>query len=132
MNPIKNSMVFLPIHLGPGIQLNLETGANHPPRNSRLIKALIMTMLIYSPKKNRAKAIPDYSTLYPETSSASASGKSKGCRFVSARADTLNLLNAGNLGTLYHTSVCALTTRVRFMDPAHLSTDPRMNPMETS
>jgi len=29
----------------------------------------------------------EYSTLYPETSSASASGKSKGCLFVSAKQD---------------------------------------------
>jgi hypothetical protein len=40
--------------------------------------------LVYSPKKNNAKFIEEYSRLYPATSSASASGKSKGVLLVSA------------------------------------------------
>jgi hypothetical protein len=35
-------------------------------------------MFEYSPNENNAKFIAEYSTLYPETNSASASGKSKG------------------------------------------------------
>jgi hypothetical protein len=35
-------------------------------------------ILLYSAKKKSAKPIAEYSTLYPETSSASASGRSKG------------------------------------------------------
>jgi len=89
-------------------------------------------MFPYSPKKNKAKAIPEYSTLYPDTNSASASGRSKGCRFVSAKADTKNLLLIGNNGLAYHTSFCATTISVRFADPAHLKTETTMNPIETS
>ena len=51
---------------------------NHPPRNNMETKALIKSIFAYSPKKNKAKVIAEYSTLYPETNSASASGKSKG------------------------------------------------------
>ena len=42
-------------------------------------------MLVYSAKKNIAKLMDEYSTLYPATSSASASGKSKGTLLVSAK-----------------------------------------------
>jgi hypothetical protein len=51
---------------------------NQPPKNNVEAKALINSIFAYSPKKNRAKVIAEYSTLYPETNSASASGKSKG------------------------------------------------------
>lgn len=39
----------------------------------------------YSDKKRKAKYIPEYSVLKPETNSLSASLKSKGARWVSAR-----------------------------------------------
>ena len=55
---------------------------NHPPKNRIEIKELINNILAYSPKKNNANVIAEYSTLYPDTNSASASGKSKGCRLV--------------------------------------------------
>jgi hypothetical protein len=41
-------------------------------------------MELYSLIKKRAKPIEAYSTLYPATYSASASGRSKGARFNSA------------------------------------------------
>jgi hypothetical protein len=47
-------------------------------------------MLPYSERKKRANAIEEYSTLYPATNSASASGKSKGDLFVSARDVIIN------------------------------------------
>jgi hypothetical protein len=40
----------------------------------------------YSPKKNKAKLIEEYSVLKPETNSDSASGKSNGALFVSPKA----------------------------------------------
>jgi hypothetical protein len=40
----------------------------------------------YSDKKIKAKYMPEYSVLKPETNSDSASLKSKGARWVSARA----------------------------------------------
>jgi len=56
----------------------------NPPRNSKLSKVLYNRIFEYSPRKNKAKGIPEYSTLNPETNSDSASGRSKGCRLVSA------------------------------------------------
>jgi hypothetical protein len=115
----------MPLHALPGLGL-------HPPLNLTDVKVDIKIMFPYSPKKNKAKAIAEYSTLYPETNSASASGKSKGCRFVSAKIETKNLLLIGNSGTAYHTSRCALTIPVKFVVPAHLNTVTTTNPIETS
>ena len=89
-------------------------------------------MFPHSPKKNKANPIPEYSTLYPDTNSASASGRSNGCRFVSANADTKNLLIIGNNGLTYHTVSCDRTISVKFADPVHLNTDTTINPMDTS
>ena len=47
----------------------------------------IRIMLAYSPRKNSAKVIDEYSTLKPATSSDSPSGRSKGARLVSARVE---------------------------------------------
>lgn len=54
----------------------------------------------YSARKNNAKPILEYSTLKPETSSDSASGKSKGARLVSASIETKNIKNKGKKGTI--------------------------------
>lgn len=64
----------------PGIQFNGQTSkiGNHPPQNKITVNEHIKIILLYSAKKNNAKLIAEYSTLYPETSSASASGKSNG------------------------------------------------------
>ena len=58
----------------------------HPPKKKIVDKQLIIIILPYSAKKNKANAIALYSTLYPATNSASASGRSKGVLFVSANA----------------------------------------------
>jgi hypothetical protein len=58
-------------------------------------------MFEYSPKKNSAKVIEEYSVLYPETSSASASGKSKGARFVSANIEIKKIIKSGYKGIQY-------------------------------
>jgi hypothetical protein len=50
----------------------------------------------YSPKKNKANVIAEYSIKYPATSSASASAKSKGALFVSANAEKKNNRNCGH------------------------------------
>jgi len=39
------------------------TIGNHPPKNNMDMKALINNMLEYSPRKNNAKVIAEYSTL---------------------------------------------------------------------
>jgi hypothetical protein len=67
-------------HANPGIQFNgaISKIGNQPPKKNITVKQHIKIILLYSAKKNNAKPIAEYSTLYPETNSASASGKSKG------------------------------------------------------
>jgi hypothetical protein len=52
----------------------------------------------YSARKKSAKPILAYSTLNPETNSDSASGKSNGARFVSAKIETSHIKNRGKKG----------------------------------
>jgi hypothetical protein len=52
----------------------------------------------YSARKKSANPILAYSTLNPDTSSDSASGKSNGARFVSAKIDTRNIKKRGKNG----------------------------------
>lgn len=134
---IKNmtpSTTFKLNHMLPGNKTkgNIVTIGSQPPKNSVDTKALIKSILAYSPKKNKAKVIAEYSTLYPETSSASASGKSKGCRFVSASIDTQNKINIGNKGIKNQISFWASTIVLKLKDPAQIHTLIMINPIETS
>lgn len=52
-------------------------------------------MVEYSAKKKRVNIKPEYSTLYPETNSDSASGKSNGTRLVSANMAIKNKRKKG-------------------------------------
>jgi len=74
----------------------------------------------------------EYSTLYPETNSLSPSVKSKGGLFVSANAETKNIIKAGNNGITYQISSCAFTISVKFKDPAHNITAIIIKPIDTS
>ena len=105
---------------------------NQPPKNKIETKALIKSILAYSPRKNKAKVIAEYSTLYPETNSASASGKSKGWRFVSASIETQNIINIGNRGTMNQTLFWAITIELKLKEPAQMQTLMIINPIETS
>jgi len=95
-------IVFNPKLMDSGIKLNgnISIKGNQPPKNNIVVIDDIKIILLYSAKKNNANPIAEYSTLYPDTSSASASGKSKGCLFVSASAVTKKIKNTGNNGKL--------------------------------
>ena len=95
-------------------------------------KAHKIKIFAYSPSQNIAYIIPEYSVWYPATSSASASGKSKGGLFVSAKADIKNTTNIGNKGTTNHNFSCAKTISFKFKDPTHRSTLIIIIPIETS
>ena len=75
---------------------------SQPPKNKITIKKLIKTILLYSPKKNKANGIDEYSTLYPATSSDSDSGRSNGALFVSAKQEIINIIHNGNRGNTNH------------------------------
>lgn len=105
---------------------------NQPPKNKIVVKEHIKIILLYSAKKNSAKLIAEYSTLYPETNSASASGKSKGCLFVSAKAHIKKTINIGNNGIQYQMFACAFTISFKLRDPANKITEIIVIPMDTS
>lgn len=104
----------------------------HPPKNSIVVIADISIICEYSPRKNIANVIAEYSTLYPDTNSDSPSVKSNGARFVSANADTTNITNAGNCGTIYQISFCPITIPVKFNSPLLITTVKIISPIDTS
>jgi len=81
-----------------GVLIRVVNGNAHPPKKARAEKVDIKIILQYSAKKNIAKIIAEYSTLYPATNSASASGKSKGALFVSANAEIKKIMKIGKRG----------------------------------
>lgn len=106
---------------------------DQPPKNKMVIMADIKSILLYSPKKNMAKIIEEYSTLYPATSSASASGRSKGARFVSANMETKKIAALGRRGAANHTvRFWAKMISVKLEDPANKMTGRMVKPIETS
>jgi hypothetical protein len=85
MNPKRTHTILNPIQINPG-----KNGPIQPPKKRIIFE--------YSPKKKSANPMAEYSVKYPATSSASASGKSKGARLVSARIHTSQIIAAGNKG----------------------------------
>jgi len=89
-------------------------------------------MLLYSAKKKKVNPIEEYSTLYPETNSDSASGKSKGILLVSANPDKKKRINDGNKGIIKKISDCANTIVVKFIDLTKIKIGIIIKPMEIS
>src|SRR5438270_6183080 len=109
-------------------------GTSHPPKKSVTTSADIVVMAMYSDMKNMANFIDEYSVWYPATSSASASAKSNGSRFVSANAETMKTIieshmagekqfHAGIFTVSKRTKVplCPATTSVSRSEPATIS-----------
>lgn len=82
----------------PGKKNSKKGSGNHPPKKKITFNPHINKILAYSAIKKKAKPTAEYSILYPETNSASASGKSKGCLFVSATAVIKNKQKTGANG----------------------------------
>ena len=99
MKPNSTKTTLIPIHKKPGIKKKSKgKGDNHPPKKHKDVIELIRIMFEYSPRKNKANPMAEYSVKYPATSSASASGKSNGALFVSARIQTNQIITAGQRG----------------------------------
>jgi len=60
----KKNKTFKENQIKPGIKYNMGTFmiGNHPPKNKVVIKLHINKIFIFSPKKNWAKVIAEYST----------------------------------------------------------------------
>lgn len=86
----------------------------------------------YSAKKKSAKPILAYSTLKPETSSDSASGRSKGARFVSAKIETKNIRKRGKKGITKKILCWKLTISIKLREPTQIKIEISINPIETS
>src|SRR3954464_6963811 len=115
-------------------------GDSQPPRNRMLIKPQSMMMFIYSARKNIRNGVEEYSTKKPATNSDSASNRSKGGRWVSAREETKKITSMGKSSekafqcrkAKMPVEACAVTMVDRFNDPANNSTVIITKPMETS
>ena len=71
--------------------------------------------------------------LYPATISASASGKSNGARFVSARIDIKKTIALGKSGIIYQTDDnCFETISIKLNELAQTATGITIRPIETS
>ena len=131
----------------PGTQLisQKSTGGSQPPRNRIVVSEHIRQMAAYSPSMNIIYGEEPYSTMKPATSSDSASGRSKGGRFVSASAEMKNTMNIGNSASQCQSRndagrprrvprpvCCAWTISVRFSEPTQSRTVTITKPMETS
>ena len=105
---------------------------NQPPKKIWVAKIDITMIELYSARKNNANPILEYSTLNPETSSDSASGKSNGARFVSAKILIKNIKNRGKNGITKKINVWNLTIFIKFKDPTHNKIEIKIKPNETS
>jgi hypothetical protein len=91
---MQSNKIFSRRFIGP--ICSLKKKLFQPPRNKIENNVDIKIILPYSAKKNNAKTIDEYSKLNPATNSASASGKSNGALFVSAKIETRNGILRGN------------------------------------
>src|SRR5512136_3088514 len=82
--------------MGDSIGRALVNGPCQPPRNRVTVMAQTVIMLAYSAMKNMAYFMEEYSVQNPETSSVSASGRSKGVRLISAREQMKKTMKAAN------------------------------------
>jgi hypothetical protein len=125
--------IFKAIQIWLGIKDKASRPGNQPPQKRTTLIADMSNILLYSPKKNIAKMMEEYSTLYPATSSASASGKSNGARLVSANIDTKKIIAQGNKGAANQiVRSCAKTISVILDEPASRITGRIVSPIETS
>ena len=115
-----------------GSKIKKSMPFNQPPRNMTTVNADIKIMELYSPRKNKAKPILEYSTLYPDTSSLSASGKSNGALFVSAKILTKNIKKQGNSASMKYTELWNKIMFKKFKEPTDIKTAIRIKPIDTS
>jgi len=84
------------------------------------IKADIKISEEYSPKKKKTNILAPCSVINPATNSDSASGKSKGGLFVSAKIAIKNIKAIGNKGKIFHTACWHSTIYVKLKEPENI------------
>jgi hypothetical protein len=91
----------------------ITSGNRYPPRKKIALKLDMSTILQYSLRKKNTKIIPLCSVKKPATNSLSASGRSKGVRFVSANLDKKKIRKTGKRGTINQTLCCTVITLIK-------------------
>src|SRR3954452_15801615 len=108
-------------------------GPCQPAKNNVTASADSVIMLTYSAVWKRPQRMPLYSVWYPATSSCSASGRSKGARFVSAMPAMKKMISPTNCGAAYHQpSCCSLTMSTSESEPAISTTPSTLSASATS
>lgn len=127
-------ITLLENRIQPGTKYNtvIFNMGSQPPIKNITVKQHIKIILEYSAREKRANVIDEYSTLYPGTSSDSASGESNGVRFVSASIQIKNRKKDGNSGKQKYIFFWANTIPVRFAVFDNNKTGIIIKPMETS
>src|SRR5918998_2625736 len=94
---MKRKLALSTNQMTPGTQVKGGNGIgdSQPPRNRIVPSAHMPMMATYSPSMNIRNGVEEYSTMKPATSSDSASGRSKGGRFVSAIAEMKKITKIG-------------------------------------
>ena len=87
---------------------------------------------MYSTSRKEPKRIPPYSVMKPWTSSASASGRSKGARLVSAKPATMKIRKPTAWGTMNQIWPWAWTISTSESEPLIMITPSSASPIETS
>ena len=112
-----------------------RNGPCQPPRNSVTATEQAVIMAAYSPRKKNAHFMLLYSVWKPATSSASASGRSNGARFVSATAVITKRMNAsgpnGSTAT-FHRCACWRTISTIESEPESIRMLITERPIESS
>jgi hypothetical protein len=99
------------------VSLTNSSGARYPPKNRIAVSVDMSTIEQYSAKKKNTKIIDECSVKNPATNSDSASGRSKGVRFVSASAETKKIIARGNSGITNQIDCWSSIIVVRLNEP---------------
>src|SRR5215831_12437170 len=98
---MKNALANSQKNGGTALVTTLSHVAAQPPRNMMVASVDTRIMLAYSPRKNSANGVPEYSTWNPATISDSPSATSNGARFVSAIPEMKYTRNMGKSGSQF-------------------------------
>src|SRR5256885_12422407 len=104
METMKNTLIMSQQNGGIRLNSHESIGGCQPPKNMTAVSVEIRIMFMYSARKNSAKAIPEYSTMWPATISDSPSTTSKGARLVSATPETKYTISIGRSGSQFQES----------------------------
>lgn len=107
-------------------------GQVHPPKKQIVKRLDIKIIREYSDRKKKTNPTDEYSVLYPDTSSDSASGKSKGILDVSAKAQIKNKIEVGNKGNINHIFSCTSMIFNKLNELEHITTQSKIIPIQTS